>query len=362
MSRKLKYLDEAILACNSSPAKKQCLFAERAIYFGRKGEIERAFSELAALDGFSSNTDLSVSVMRNLAYGVIDFYCSNGAMAIDKTLRAYALANAGGLLLEKSLSAAWLSHFFDSNHNVVQACKFAKEALEIAPAEFHDARSRAGLVVAQNLGIAGRPDLAAPWYSSVLRHANSSGDELTISALIFNQTMERVSRWRQSRLNSQDEKSQRTVEFAAASSAGDFDTLVGNRGLENLNPLLIAQVLSLRRCYQLALDIYEENLPRGDYALRMQADFIADQSLCTFYVGRSREAREMMETALAKLVPETHPDDRAATYSRASILYRELGDSDTSVQYGAIASVLWRDYSKLQRQMITLFSEISHIG
>lgn len=362
MSRKLKYLDEAILACDSSLARKQCLFAERAIYFGRKGELGRASSELAALDESTSNTNLRVSVMRNLAHGVIDFYCSNGVMAIDKTLRAYVLADAGGLLLEKSLSAAWLSHFFDSNHDVVRACKFAKEALEIAPPEFHDARCRAGLVVAQNLGIAGRPDLAAPWYSSVLRHANASGDELTISALIFNQTMERVSRWRQSKLNLHDEKAQGTVEFAAASSAGDYDTLVGSRGLENLNPLLVAQVLSLRQSYQSALDIYEANLPRGDYAPRMQADFIADQSLCTFYVGRKMEAREMMQTALSKLVPETHPDDRAATYSRASILYRELGEPDTSVQYGAIASVLWHDYSQLQRQMITLFSEISHIG
>ena len=358
MSRKLKKLNDDILSCHSLIATKQCLLAERAIYFGRRGDAELAHADLAAIEKISPSPDLRVSAMRNICYGVLDFYCAGGKNSIDKAMRGYSLAAAGKLFPEKALSAAWLSHFFDSRHDVESACRFAMEALALTPPDSHDTRSRAELVIAQNLGIAGRPDLAAPWYSSVLQHANATGDDLTVSALMFNRSMERVSCWRQSKLQSQQEQVRPAVEAAAAASACEFDDLVGNHGLQNLNPLLIAQILSLRSSYQAALDIYSTHLPRQDFALRMQADFIADHSLCLFYVGKPNEARDMMETAVKKLIPETHPDDRAATFSRASILYRELGDVYQSEQYGAVAAELWKKYSMIQLRMISLFSKI----
>ena len=70
----------------------------------------------------------------------------------------------------------------------------------------------------------------------------------------------------------------------------------------------------------------------------------------------------MMDLALKKLIPDTHPDDRAATYSRASILYFELGEMEQSVEYGGIASDLWMVYSRLQFRMIEMFSKIAHKG
>ena len=358
ISRKLRGLSDAISAYHSSPVTKQCLLAERAIYFGRRGDAELANADLAEIENISSSPNLRVSAMRNISLGVIDFYCANGKNSKDRAMRAYSLAGAGGLISEKALSAAWLSHFLDVEHDVENACKFAAEALALAPEQSHDSRSRASLVVAQNLGIAGRPDLAAPWYSNALRHATASGDDLTVSALIFNRSVERVSCWRQSKLQLNQDFGQAAIESAAATSAVDFDVMIGNHGLEKLNPLLLAQILSLRNCHQEALEIYTTHLHGGDYALRMHADFIADQSLCLFYVGKTKEALTMMDIAIEKLIPETHPDDRAATFSRASILYRELGQLDRSEYYGTISSKLWKTYSELQLRMISMFSKI----
>lgn len=362
MSRKLNYLNESIGRPDVSPQAKQCLLAQRAMYFARKGELDRSLADIAAINVGASSPILIVSVMRNLAEAVVDFYCYHGEKALDKSMRAYSLAVAGELIPERALSAAWLAHFFDSDHDVDRASKYAKEALTISEIEAHDTRARAGLVVAQNLGIAGRPDLAASWYASVLRHASVVGDELTISALMFNRTMEQVSCLRQSKLQFDRIGWQSSCVKAAATSAGNFDILVENHGLENLNPLLLAQVLSLRGSYQDALDIYSSQLPLDGYAFRMKADFAADHSICLLKLGRPHEARQMMELALQKLVPETHPDDRASTHSRAAILYSELGNREESTRQSRLAVMLWQEYSVIQSRMVELFSGIANEG
>lgn len=358
MSRRLSNLSAAILASEWSPTLQQCLLAERAIYFGRKGSNELARADLIEIERISHIPDIRVSAMRNISLGVIDFYCADGNQSIDKATRAYSLASAGGLTRERALSAAWLSHFFDVRHDVKSACKFAAEALALALPNAHDIRARAGLVVAQNLGIAGRPDLAAAWYSDVLLHANAIGDELTISALIFNRSVARVSCWRQSRLQFNQDCVQASVEFAAAASAADFDVMIENHGLENLNPLLLAQIFSLRNSYKEASGIYSVYLPKEDYALRMQAEFVADHAVCLYHLGREAEARATMDIAISKLISDTHPDDRAATFSRAANLYRELGDKELSKHYAAVAIALWEEYSKLQVKMVEMFAEI----
>ena len=358
MSRKLRFLDDSIGRVDISVGLRHCFYAQRAIYYGRKGETERGLADINAIKSAAVPHMLTVIVMRNLAEGVIDFYCSNGLKAIDKAMRAYSLASSGALISEQALSAAWLAHFLDSEHDIRAAARFANEALLISAVDAHDTRARAGLVVAQNLGIAGRPDLAAGWYTSVLRHANVVGDELTVSALMFNRTLEEVARWRQSKLQPDLVETAFTNAATAASSASNFDKLIENHGLENLNPLLMAQILSLNGSYQQAVDIYSTELPRENYALRMQADFVADQSLCLLHLGRTSEAQQTMELALQKLLPETHPDDRAATHSRAAILFAKVGDSVRAEREQRAAARLWIEYSRLQLSMVELFSRV----
>jgi hypothetical protein len=340
-----------------------CKRAELAAYHARIGRFGEASNSISLLR--QSNLDyprVELSVWINLAEGLLAYFQGGGVSKSDGVKRAHALSIAAGLVQERAICAAWLAQWDYATVNIVSLANYVEESLRLASDENHSARSRASLVCAQVLHLAGRIDLAHVWYRRTKEHALISHDEATIGALMHNMAWQRMLMMRQLILTGNGSADAGQYALSSAESTFRFDELVGDTSWEGLKSLLRAQIVSLQGEAAMALEIYNEKLIESDVGKRWQSSLLADKAWCHATVGQRDSAHRCAEMAVSSLIDETQIDDRAAMHSRLAAVFRILELEHEANYHQAEATLLWKSFSIIQNNIVDLMANISVYG
>lgn len=361
--RLLARLDAAIAAA-PDPFDADCLRVERACYLVRQGHYEPATTELDAIRGkYDARPSPSISAWLSLADGLMSHFSEVGGAARDKMRRAHALSAAGRLMPLHALSSAWLSHMDYNRYDFESMLRHMSEALQIAHADHHAARSRANLVAAMALHFAGRLDLAQPWYARARAHANAESDDATVSAIMFDMASLRATNLRQATLSSPGGSvAEGEHALMGTDSSIHFDQMVGAASLAPLLPNLRAQVLALQGEPAQALALYEVHLSAARGISRMRSCMLSDQAWCRMQVGQVEAARADALEAEASLGDDTQIDDTAATHSRLAQVFAALDDAPTAQRHKILAAQAWQDFRALQARIVVMLSRVGANG
>lgn len=362
-SRLLTRLD-AEIATERNPLRADLLRAERAAYLARQGQADEAKTEIAALhQRYDGRPNFEMSAWVSLAESLVNFLSDMGPLGHDKMRRAHALSKAGGLLKVQALSAAWMAHMEYSRLDINSMAQYLREALKLAQADHHAARSRASLVVAQALHLAGQMPLAAPWYKRARDHAVAEGDEATTSALMHNMSWLRMHTLRQAKMRGSDADSAGLHALLGIESTVGYDHLQGLSTLQALKPILKAQILALEGNAAQALLLFDKHLSsQPDGMARLECILIADRAWCLVQLGRTDDAKDAAAVAESRFLETTQVDDRAATHSRLAQVFGALGNSEKELLHQTLASQYWHEFEQLQKQITSQLGNLAEFG
>jgi tetratricopeptide (TPR) repeat protein len=354
---------EAEIAAAKTQLDADCKRAERAAYLARLGRFDEARGEVEALqERYVRQPQIEISVRVNLAEGLIAYFENVGVSTTDRVQRAYALSVAAGLGNLRAICSAWLAQWAYSRLDMVMLARHLSEALSYSDSQNYSARSRACLVAAQALHLAGRPDLAKAWYARSRICATQDGDDVTISALMHNMSWLRMLTMRQAVLTGSSDSSAGEYALLNAESTANLDELKGDSSWQELKPILRAQIVSLKGDAKQALSLYEQHLTSAEAPLRLQANLLADKAWCHAIVGDVARSLECAETALNCLVEETQVDDRAATHSRLAQAFAVLGQTSKSNDQVSLAKEAWSKHCVVQACAVELLATLNEDG
>ena len=342
-----------------------CLRAERAAYLARLGRFEEVHAELAVLRArYDLCPNVEVSAWMNLVEGLEIYFVGVGVPKLDKLKRSFALSSAAGLQSLQALSAAWLAQFDYVRVDIDSMASNVRKALQLAKPEDHSARSRATLVVAQALHLAGRYDLAAPWYRSAHAHAVANGDDATTSALMHNMGWLRMMTLRQTALSGKTMGCGEEHALMGAESTTRFDLLTGDTSWAQLKPILRAQILSLEGKFGEALELYDVyfSATESPGIARLQSNLLADKAWCLAKSGQNVLAEQCAVSASKSIGLSTHADDLAATHSRLEQVFSMLLDDDAAQRHAQLAKEAWLIHESLQDRLVRLLIKLSETG
>lgn len=363
-SRLLRQLDARIAGARDQHSA-DCVYAERACYLGRQGNFAEARMIIGMLrNRHDSRPDAEITIWLNLAEGLVSYFSELGLGAHDKVLRAHALSAATGLVRLNALTAAWLAQMDFSRLDTTSVANHVSESLRLSSSDHHSARCRASLVVAQALHLAGRWDLAAPWYTRARLHATEEGDELSVSALMHNMVSMRLDHFRQVILTGRGDAKAAAYAMVGIESSVNFDQLIGTSTLEAIRPLMRARFLSLQERTSEALQIYECHISNGisTSLVRLESDVLSDLAWCRLLQGDVAKAKDAADSAETSLTKTTQIDDRAATHSRLANVYSKLGDSKNTQRHELLAASAWEKFASVQQQFVTSLEGLTDAG
>lgn len=357
-------LEERIRSARST-FEADCLRAERAGYLARIGQFDEVRVELAALhDRYDPHPNAEISAWLNLVEGLMIYFSAVGSPTGDKMKRSFALSYAANLTSLQAVSSAWLAQFDYVRVDIYSMAANLRISLKAAVSSNHSARSRASLVVAQALHLAGRPDFALPWYRRARDHAVAEGDDATTSALMHNMGWLRMMTLRQRVLSGKTDLACGDHALMNAESTNQFDILTGDVSWNELKPILRAQILALQGDFTSALLLYDANLTETEYegTMRLQANLLADKSWCLAKYGKFELAHMCAVSAIDRIGPATHTDDRAAAHSRLAQVFAILGDSVSEKDQLLMANKAWHSHELLQAQIVQLIGTMTDSG
>ena len=338
-----------------------CKRAELAAYrvrLGRVKEVELTLHELH--QRYKANPNVAISAWLNLVEGLVGHFGDMDPGARDKVLRAHALSSAAGLLPMRALTAAWLAHFDYARLDLDSAEVHVRLSIACSNQTDDSVRSRASLVVAQTLHLAGRFDMAKPWYAGARLHANREGDSATVGAILHNMAWLHMSIFRQANFSSELAPKPCFNMLMSAESTKNFDQLFKINTLTGLEPILRAQILSLRGRWAEALDLYNihfSSISDGGTS-RFLGISLSDQAWCRLNVGDKAHATEDA-LAASKLINEhTQVDDRAFAHSRLAQVFDALGDFSEVKRHRELATNFWRLFERLQKKIVENYGNI----
>jgi tetratricopeptide (TPR) repeat protein len=355
-SRLLARLDAAI-SRTRDPVQLACLRAERAGFLGRHGKVELAHTQLKDIQRqFADRPHVAVSGWIALAEGQIEHAARLGTAAHDRFQRAHALSAAAQLKPLQALSAAWLAHTEYVRNQRQRMADMCAEALQLAAPDHHAARWRAALTVACGYHFGGRVDLAQPWYMAARTHAMADGDDVALSALIYNQAALRTSEARLLAAFDRHCEQRAAGAVIGTESSGQFDVVAGVQSLDWLVPLLRAQLLLLEARYAEALALLDEHWPRSEphWQARMAPGMLADRAWCLWQLGRRDEAREEAGRALECIDAPSDADDRALAHARLAQVFEALGDTATAAGHADAAQRDCATHRQEQQRQVEL--------
>ena len=133
--------------------------------------------------------------------GVFLYYKDRDGKALDRLIRARALAHVAGFEDLNLQSCIWMAHLafnFDRFDILKTALSFAAERVDQADVGL---RARFCLVVADSCGMVGGKDLAQNWYVLARIFARSAGERSMLTAIEYNRFVIGLSRIRIDRIN-----------------------------------------------------------------------------------------------------------------------------------------------------------------
>jgi tetratricopeptide (TPR) repeat protein len=332
--------------------------AELAAYQSRIGRFDLARLEINNLRGDNSKLpSIKVSISIHIAEGLFNYFSGTGIVGDDSMERAYALSVAGGERQLQATSASWLAQWEYSKFNFKAMWRYVAESLRLAEAENSAAISRACLVCAQALHLAGRTDLSRIWYRKSHETASRVQDDATVGAILHNTSWLQMLHMRQTILTGLGQIQDGRQALLNAKSTENFDLLHGKSSWNELKPLLQAQILSLDDKFEEALAIYLNNIDAIQTAGRLRASLSADVAWCLSRQARNGEALGWAGTSEEGLSEVSQLDDRAAAHSMLSRTYSNLSMFEKSQAHTKYATDLWSEHIEIQNSILLLFKE-----
>jgi len=356
-SRLLRRLNAQVVGAGD-PHAADCFRAERACFLARQGYFGEARRSIEALRSrYASHPDAEMSVW-------LSHFAELGSIAHDKVMRAHALSAATGLVQLNALTAAWLAQMDFAKLDADKLALHVSQSLRLSDLKHHSARTRACLVIAQALHLAGRWDLASPWYTRTRLHATEEGDDLSISALMHNMVSMRLDYFRQITLTGRGDAREGDTALTGLESSINFDSLIGTSTFEHVRPLMRARFLSLQQRTSEALLVYEKQIRTGVASefSRLESDVLSDIAWCRLLQGDLAGAQADAIAAERSITPKTQVDDRAATHSRLANYYRKTGNQSEANRHERLAAESWREFNAIQIRFVNLLGNLTESG
>lgn len=352
-SRFLAVLDNQV-AETSDKFVRRGLLAERSAYQARLGEISLARDELEIVRAENNvEPHARVTILINIADGIINYYQDMSPVANDRYQRARALAIASGQVELQARTDSLIALLEYGLHHFERMFWHLEEAAKKSSSDDKETLCRICMIIAQTLHLANSYDLAVDWYKKSKKLANEGHDDASMSALLHNMASIWAVNWRNSELGKIATKDSPKVARIGADSTFNFDNIIGSSALAALTPLMKAQILSLECKYDEALKVYTAVLP--NLSLKALGGWkswlVADMAWCSLKSGHIEDARAGFERALAEPSDTHHLDDNAATLSRLSEGLAMLGENELAKSCKLRAVEKWKDFNQLQEQM-----------
>lgn len=357
-SRLLARLDGAIAQARD-PVDSACLRAERAALLARQGRPDEARREIDAIKSrFALRPQAAVSAWLALAEGLAEHFGAVAPGARDLVQRAHALSGAAQLAPLRALAAAWLAHMDYGRNELTQMAAHLAESLRLAAPDHHAARERACQVAALAYHWAGRLDRAQPWYDRARQHALADGDDVGLSALMYNRATALVANVRLAGADGAADDADATAAWKEAAlcvqSFAAYEAGIGGAAMAYMVPLLHAQVLAAQGQPAQALVLYERwsGAATRDGTRRLKPLLAADAAWCRMQAGQPDAARRDLAAALADPDAGCDLDDRVLANARLAQVALALGEA-------ALADTL-RD--RARRDLAVLRAEQSRLS
>ncbi|MET0207792.1 MAG: hypothetical protein ABW220_02050, partial [Burkholderiaceae bacterium] len=262
-SRLLKQLDKDIAAAHS-PTASAGARAKRAMLLARHGAVAEAREALTELHQLSfQHPHPEIGAWLHMAEGLMAYY--NGFVvqqAQDRIQRARSIAGTvPGLVEIRVLASAWLAQLAFIRHDPDAMVDHARRCLAEAAEDHRMAQSRVAIALGMAWDYAGDVETAQRWYIRARRHASTEGDDATLSALMFNMSGMRAAHMRRESLSGVAVRGSELL--LSVDSVRHYDAAVGAAMMNELTPVLRAQVLTVQGQFDEARQLYEQHLPQA---------------------------------------------------------------------------------------------------
>lgn len=348
-SRLLKRLDAEIAAA-PTVVRSASLKAQRAMLLARHGQLTLAREQLTNLHQLAfQHPHPEIGAWLHFAEGLMSYYTDFGSSAQDKIHRAQVIARAAGIKSLEALTAAWLANLAYVHANLANLIRQARHCDELAAPDQHDARYRLCMIMGLALHFAGDLQKARPWYAKARVHAAADGDDVALSALMYNMAEMRTAQARRESLYGNAGTDIGLL--AGVNSIRHYDAFVGGSVKAGLTPLLLAQSLTVEGDFAQARALYETHLPEAmsQGLARLGSSLLADLAWCRVNTGQTEHAMLQANEAELELDPSCDVDDRAATHSRLAQVYTALGSPTAAARHAELAAKAWAEFAQEQR-------------
>lgn len=337
------------------------LRAERACLLARLGDMDGAAAEREALAVEAQRHPApGLAIWLKLLDGTLGYY--RGADTSHRTAfsQAMELAHRARLRPLIALSAIWLAQMAFVDDEIEPMVRLLSQALQESTPQQHGVRARVAMLIALNYHYAFRVDLAQPWYQRAQQHASAEGDVQTLSALMYTRAWTSGNQCRMASIfGTPMPESSSTIRQAvmSAQSSEHFDRRTGAQALQQLTPLLEAQLLTTQGRWAEADALFSRHLdaePGLDGVQRYLALLLGDWAWCRLQLGDVEGARRHADRSAAALAAhDCAQDDRTVALGRLARLHAAFGDEALAQQHEAEAQQELARFGENQQRVLT---------
>jgi tetratricopeptide (TPR) repeat protein len=331
------------LAGAVDPVKKAALLAQKGCYLARVGGFEEPQEIVSLLrksfgDGSSARTTIWIMLLE----GLLHYYQHLSQKGFDRVMRAQALSLAIRDTSLSALSSAWRAHFEFEKSDYAGMARSLKLALDNANSSDHDAHTRLSMTLADAFLTCGDRFQSQIWYQRSRNHALDSGDQATISALMYNRAAFGLAQLRaQNCISSIAVDVLRMLRLEVA-SATNFQEMIRLSSLHNLIGLWEARLFLLEEKFSLAITSLSRVRNDGPFPEASFSPSYIDLEIafCHVKLGRFDEAFALFQTIPDAGFSELDVDEQlAACWMRADMCRADARFGDAAALAAKLGSI-----------------------
>ena len=328
-----------------------CLRAKRVCLLAQQGRFALARRELVDLHALAfAQPNQRLAAWLSFAEGMMRQYVDLAGSAYEMMNRAYNIARAAQLDDLFPLASAWMGQMAFARGDFQGVAAYVAQAIRVAAPDDHWARARAFSIVGLCYQFAARQAQAAPWYAKARAHASAMGDDASLSAWLYNWTVQSIHVARHNHLRGLSVIPNEYALLLGTDSATNFDSSAGVESLPSLIPVHRALLFCMQGDYGQALALYEEHLPAAltQGLAHCAANLFADVAWCRLNLGQREQALTHAQAAQDELGTCRDADDRAGAHSRLQQIYAAVGNAPRSEYHADQAIANWKTFNESQ--------------